>query len=163
MGYGLRYTFSAVTSASLALVLLLLPYVPPQYAVLHYIAVAVFLLDALVKLLDITSVRDYLSAAYSVVLALLLLTYFKLFGTPVSELAALLFLYDAYLKLRAGEQRTVFGIPETKFRHVLSAIVTTMLGLGIMFDLVLPFSLHFLLGLLVLVDGVVKLEYADIL
>lgn len=163
MGYGLRYSFSAVTSLSLALVLSLLPYVPPQFELLHYVAIFVFVIDGIVKLFDIRWLRDYMSAIYSAVVAVLLFTYFKLFGTPVSEITALLFLYDAYLKVRAGEQRTVFGIPETQFRHVFSAIVTTMLGLGVLFDLALPYSLHLLLGLLILIDGVIKLEYADIL
>ena len=163
MGKGLRYRFSGLTSAALAVVLAFLPYVPQQFFYLHLAAIIVFLADALVKVFDIVEIRPYTSALYSVFLGLILLTYFKVFGTPISELTALLLFYDAYLKVREGNQRTIFGVDERTFRHTLSAILTTFLGLGVLFGVGLPYMLNVLLGLLLLVDGVLKLEYVRIL
>ena len=162
MGQALRYRLSGITSLALAVVLAFLPYVPEQYFWLNFLAVIVFLTDGTVKFLDMEQFRPYTSAAYSFTLAVLFLTYFKLFGTPLSEVFALLLVLDGILKLVPGNQM-IGGISESVYRHVLSAIVTLLIGLGIFFSVSLPFALNYILGLIVLADAMIKLEFANIL
>lgn len=162
----LRERLSFVTSLAVLVTVIGLPYIPDQYMVAYLAVAFVLLIDTVVKALNLRSVRDLSSALYSLAMALALFTFFPVLGSPLSQLFALLFIVDAVLKYIPGDQYIPFlNMPEDKFRHYFSAVVTTLLGLAIMFG-VAPFNsvlLGFVLGLAVLIDGIVKLEYARIL
>ena len=158
--FGVRLRQSGLVSLVLFFVLLFLPYVPPQYKLLHYAVLAVLLFDAFVKLLNIPELRIVSSAAYSFALAFVTATYFQVFGYPFSYLAALMFVIDGILKLIPGDQKILF-IDEYKLRHFWSALVTVLLGLALMFSvLIIHPALSVLIGIFLVFDGVTKLSYA---
>jgi len=152
----LRYRFSGVTSLALALVFLLLPY-DAGYTLLRYVAAMVFLFDALVKFLDLPY-RELSSALYSFFLGISLATFFRVLGDPLSLFFGLFFMVDAALKLLG------YRGYEYRARHVVSAVLTVLLGLSVMFGvLVVHPCVSLLFGFLITIDGLIKLEYLGIL
>ncbi len=162
--YEARLRFSGVTSLLLALVMFGLPYVPAEYEVLRYAVVAVLLLDGLVKLLNVELLRPITSAIYSLAMSVSLFTFFRVFGTPLSEFFAAIFLADAVLKLVPGNQ-VVLGRPEFYWRNLVSAVVTILLGLSVMFGVELFGSVlvSLVVGFAILFDGILKAEFMRIL
>jgi len=162
--YEARLRFSGVTSLLLALVMFGLPYVPAEYELLRILVTAVLLVDGIVKLLNIYLARPISSALYSFAMSVALLTFFKVFGTPLSELFAGIFIVDGVLKLIPGNQM-VLGKPEFYWRNLISAVVTILLGLSIMFGVELFGSmiLGLIIGFAILVDGILKAEFLRIL
>lgn len=159
-----RARFSAATSIILAIIFFGLPYVPPSFEWIRWVSILILLIDAVVKFFNVLEFREYVSAAYSMTMAISSLTFFKILGTPLSEAVAVLWMIDAIFKILPGSQQ-IFGVDEYIFRHYFSAITTTITGLSTMFGIALFGSITygFIAGLIILIDGVIKLEYANIL
>lgn len=160
----IRNRLSALTSAVLVFVITSLPYIPPQYRLVYYFAIGIFTVDSIVKALDVKSLRSISSALYSFALAVSFMTFFQVLGTPLSQIFGILLILDAYLKLTPGTQY-IFGMPETRFRHLFSAIMTILVGASILFGVFPRGSplLGFIAGSLILIDGIIKAEYVKLL
>lgn len=165
MGLGLRHRASGITSAALAIVISLLPYVPPQFELVRAIVVAILSIDAVIKVFDVQSLREFFSALYSLALATSFLTFFHILGTPFSEFFAIFLIIDALYKFRVFKEQLQLGVVtfDTRTRHIISAFVTLILGLSVLFGLDLPLHLNIVLGLAILFDSVMKLEYIGVL
>lgn len=153
-----RYRLSAVVSFAAAVVALWLAFFLPEYVnqMAALIAGLIFLADAYVKYTNDVNLRPYTTALYSFAWAALIFAGFQFVGQPWSNLFALLWVFDGILKLPGIDTNW-----EGKFRHVLSALNTTLLGLTLLFSVRVLGStfLSVLLGWVVLYDAYVKWSY----
>lgn len=153
-----RYRLSAVVSFAAAVVAFWLAFFLSEYVnqTVALIAGLIFLADAYVKYTDNVELRPYTTTLYSFAWAALIFAGFQFVGQPWSNLFALLWVLDGILKLPGVDTKW-----EGKFRHVLSALNTTLLGLTLLFSVRVFGStfLSVLLGWVVLYDAYVKWSY----
>lgn len=153
-----RYRLSSVVSFAAAVVAFWLAFFLPQYvnSAVALIAGLIFLLDAYVKYTHNEELRPYTTVLYSFAWAALIFAGFQFLGQPWSNLFALLWVLDGILKLPGVDTKW-----EGKFRHILSALNTTFLGLAFLFSIRVFGStlLSLLLGWIVLYDAYVKWVY----
>lgn len=153
-----RWRLSAVTSfASFLLAVWLATFagfaVDPFVA---WVAAGIFLVDAYVKWKDLREYRRYTSLLFSFANASLILAGFLFAGEPWSYIFAFLWVLDGILKIPGIDTKW-----EGRFRHLLSSLDTTLLGLTLLFGVRLfgSFLLSLVVGWLVLVDAYVKWVY----
>lgn len=152
-----RWRLSAVTSLAAALIAIWLYLAFPDYVNpgISLFAAVVFLVDAWAKWTD-SPFRRATTVLYSFANAALILAGFRFAGEPWSSIFAFLWFVDAVLKLPGIDTKW-----EGKFRHIFSALMTTLLGLTLMFGIRIFGStlLSLVLGWIVLYDAYVKWVY----
>ena len=152
-----RWRLSAVTSLAAALIAIWLYLAFPDYVdpFVSALAAIVFLVDAFVKWNDLPQ-RRITTFLYSLANAALIFAGFRFAGEPWSTIFAFLWLVDAALKIPGVDTKW-----EGKFRHIFSALMTTLLGLTLMFGIRIFGStlLSLVLGWIVLYDAYVKWVY----
>lgn len=152
-----RWTFSAVTSLAAGLIALWLFLAFPDYVnpTVSLLAAVVFFIDAYVKWKDLPQ-RRITTVLFSFANAALIFAGFQFAGQPWSTVFAFLWVLDGILKLPGIDTKW-----EGRFRHIFSALNTTLLGLTLLFGIRLFGStiLSVILGWLVLYDAWVKWIY----
>ncbi|HID09086.1 TPA: hypothetical protein EYP13_02555 [Candidatus Micrarchaeota archaeon] len=126
-----------------------------MHPLVSMLAAVVFLADAYVKWHDLPQ-RRITTMLFSFANAALIFAGFYFAGDPWSKVFAYLWVLDGILKIPGIDTKW-----EGRFRQVFSALMTTLLGLSLMFGIRLFGStvLSVLVGWLVLYDAYVKWFY----